>query len=175
MTNPFSVLGISEYSSREQIQHAYRHLVKIWHPDIQTNEEDRIEAQERLVALNLAYEEALRRSDAAAKVRTAYHTYTLEDTNRLAAKLFSQKMFDSALRVLERCDDRNEAWYYLHGQVLSSLSRPADAYVSFRKCVQLSPNNNTYRMAALKSHTAMKKQQQPLGKAEQWVKGIFKR
>lgn len=173
MQNPFLTLGISESSTREQIQSAYRRLVKTCHPDIKTTEEERNEAQERLIALNLAYEEALRRTDVATRVHGQYRTYTLNDTNRLAAKLYAQRMYDSALRVLERCEERNESWFYLHGQVLMNLDRPAQAYESFRKCVRLSPDNNNYRMAALKSYTAMNKQKSPVTRAAQWVKGAF--
>lgn len=173
MQNPFLTLGISESSTREQVQSAYRRLVKTCHPDIQTTEEERNEAQERLIALNLAYEEALRRTDAAVRVHSEYHAYTLEDTNRLAAKLLSQRMYDSSLRVLERCSERNESWFYLHGQVLMNLGQPAQAYESFRKCVRLSPDNNVYRMAALKSYTAMNKQKSPVTRAAKWVKGAL--
>lgn len=173
MQNPFLTLGISESSSREQIQSAYRRLVKTCHPDIQPTEEERAEAQERLIALNLAYEEALRRTDIAARVHSEYRTYTLEDTVRLASKLYAQRMYDSALRVLERCSERSESWYYLHGQVLMNLLQPAQAYESFRKCVRLSPDNNTYRMAALKSYTAMNKQKSPVSRAASFFKNTF--
>lgn len=173
MQNPFVTLGISESSTREQIQSAYRRLVKTCHPDIQPTEEERNEAQERLIALNLAYEEALRRTDIAARVHGEYRTYTLRDTVRLASKLHAQGMCDSALRVLERCEERSESWYYLHGQVLMQIGRPAQAYESFRRCVRLSPENNTYRLAALKSYTAMNKQKSPMNRAASWVKGAF--
>ena len=173
MQNPFVTLGISESSSREQIQSAYRRLVKSCHPDIQPTEEERCEAQERLIALNLAYEEALRRTDVATRVHSEYRTYTLKDTVHLAAKLHGQRMYDSALRVLERCNERSESWYYLHGQVLMQLNRPAQAYESFRNCVRLSPQNNNYRMAALKSYTAMNKQKSPVNRAAGWIKGIL--
>lgn len=175
MQNPFITLGISESSTREQVQTAYRRLVKTCHPDIQTTEEERAEAQERLIALNLAYEEALRRTDASVRARAQGRVYTLDDTIRLAAKLFGQKMCDSALRVLERCDERSESWFYLHGQVLMQLGRAAEAYVSFRQCVRFAPDNNTYRMAALKSYTAMNRQKSPVGRAAKWVRDAFLR
>jgi tetratricopeptide (TPR) repeat protein len=170
MQNPFLTLGISESSTREQIQSAYRRLVKTCHPDIQTTEEERSEAQERLIALNLAYEEALRRSDVAARVHSEYRTYSLADTTKLAAKLLSQRLYDSALRVLERCEERDEGWYFLHGQVLMRLNRPAQAYASFRRCVHFSPDNNAYRLAALKSYTAMNRQKSPVNRAASWLR-----
>lgn len=173
MQNPFIVLGISETSTRAQIQDAYRALVKVCHPDIQSTQEDILEGEARLAALNLAYKEALRRTDATTK--NPYVLYTLEDTNHLAAKLTSQKMYDSALRVLERCNERNESWYYLHGQVLMNLSRPTPAYESFRKCVRYAPNNNVYRKAALDAYTAIKKGATPVGKAASWLKNVAHR
>jgi len=51
------LLGVTAMSSREQIRSAYRRLVGQWHPDrvAQSSEETRRQANEQMIAINLAY------------------------------------------------------------------------------------------------------------------------
>src|SRR5262245_48106444 len=56
------VLGLAPGATREQLEDAYRDLVKVWHPDRFVSDPSlQRRAQERLRELNLAYE-GLRRS-----------------------------------------------------------------------------------------------------------------
>jgi DnaJ-domain-containing protein 1 len=52
------LLGVTAMSSREQIRSAYRRLVVQWHPDhlAQSSEETRRQANEQMIAINLAYQ-----------------------------------------------------------------------------------------------------------------------
>lgn len=175
MQNPFITLGVPETATEQQVHIAYRRLVKECHPDVQPGEAEKESAQARLIALNLAYEEALRRTSV--KARTAYkpspRLYSLADTNKLASRLLAQKMYDSALRVLERCSESDETWHFLRGQALAGVGRPEEAHASFRQAVRLSPENNDYRRAALGAFTAAKKQQRPLGRVGAWAKNVL--
>ena len=60
MNNPFEVLGLKGWADQDEIRTAYRSLVKQCHPDMIRDPMRKEEAQARMVALNLAYEEALR-------------------------------------------------------------------------------------------------------------------
>ena len=60
MNNPFEVLGLKGWADQDEIRTAYRTLVKQCHPDMIQDPLQKEEAQARMVALNLAYEEALR-------------------------------------------------------------------------------------------------------------------
>ena len=60
MNNPFEVLGLKGWADQDEIRTAYRTLVKQCHPDMIQDPLLKEEAQQRMVALNLAYEEALR-------------------------------------------------------------------------------------------------------------------
>ena len=60
MNNPFEVLGLKGWADQEEIRAAYRALVKRCHPDMIQDATLKEEAQQRMVQLNLAYEEALR-------------------------------------------------------------------------------------------------------------------
>ena len=60
MNNPFEVLGLKGWADQGEIRNAYRALVKQCHPDMIQDPVRKQEAQDRMVQLNLAYEEAIR-------------------------------------------------------------------------------------------------------------------
>ena len=60
MNNPFEVLGLKGMATPEEIRTAYRALARQCHPDMIQDPSEKEAAQTRMVALNLAYEEALR-------------------------------------------------------------------------------------------------------------------
>ena len=90
MSNPFEVLGLHGSADADEIRAAYRALVKKCHPDQFLDAEEQRAAQEKLLALNLAYEEALK---LAAPKRSSTYTHTLPsaDAKHLAQKMLGQK------------------------------------------------------------------------------------
>ncbi len=173
MANPFLVLGIPVTSDADTVHSAYRRLVKHCHPDAVLDEAKKNLAQEKMIQLNLAYEEALRLA-----CRPAARPITpagLQETLRLALRLFNQKMYDSAVRILSRCPERSAQWYYLHGQALYALEKYEAAHLSFRHAVRLEPEDKQYRIAALRAYQAEKKSQQLPQRAVSWAKGILKK
>ncbi|MBS6567064.1 MAG: J domain-containing protein [Faecalibacterium sp.] len=60
MRNPFGVLGLEASADADQVRTAYRKLVKTCHPDKFQDETERKAAQEKMITLNLAYEEAMK-------------------------------------------------------------------------------------------------------------------
>ena len=62
MITPYEVLGVRAWASAEEIHTAYRSLVKACHPDRFQDPARKRAAQEEMIRLNLAYEEALRRT-----------------------------------------------------------------------------------------------------------------
>ena len=49
----FKVLGVTKYSTKEQIKKAYKDLIKIWHPDkFENNTKKQSEAQEKCKIIN---------------------------------------------------------------------------------------------------------------------------
>ena len=151
MDNPFLTLGIPAFSDAQAIRNAYHRLAKRCHPDIAQGEEQRLQAQEKMITLNLAYEEALR---LACRPHAHIVPVSLEDALRLANRLLARRMAASAQRALERCPQRNAAWYYAHGCSLHEQGQYEKAHQSFRQAVRAEPDNKTFRMAALKSYVA---------------------
>ena len=60
VNNPFEVLGLKSTADADEVRSAYRSLVRVCHPDRFLDEDERKAAQEKMIALNLAYEEALK-------------------------------------------------------------------------------------------------------------------
>ncbi|MEG0902186.1 MAG: J domain-containing protein, partial [Clostridia bacterium] len=56
----FEVLGLTPSADAQAVRAAYRQKVKACHPDQFTEPEKQRLAQEQLIQLNLAYEEALK-------------------------------------------------------------------------------------------------------------------
>ena len=160
MSNPFEVLGLHGSADADEIQAAYRALVKKCHPDQFLDAEEQRAAQEKLLALNLAYEEALK---LAAPKRSSTYTHTLPsaDAKHLAQKMLGQKMLgqknpESALRQLLRAESRDDEWYYIQGNILMAMGQYESAHSSYREAVKRDPENNVYRQGALDAALAMK-------------------
>ena len=168
MQNPFLTLGIPATSDAQAVRAAYRRLVKVCHPDAVQGEVQKARAQDRMIALNLAYEEALK---LACRPTVQVTRASLAETLRLTERLLNQKMFESAVRALERCPERSAAWHHLHGLALHGQARYEQAHQSLRQAVRLAPDNNEYRAAALKAYTAGRASQGFPQRMLRWARG----
>ena len=147
MNNPFEVLGLKGLASPDEIRSAYRTLARKCHPDMITDPAEKEAAQTRMVALNLAYEEALR--------------------------LASPRTGSSS--VLVRCEKRDSEWYYMQGKVLMAMEEFDSAHQSFREAVRMDPENNVFRAGALAAAVAQQKAQKLPGKVKRVFKHLVKR
>lgn len=155
-------------ASAEEIRNAYRTLVKKCHPDQFLDADEQKAAQEKMIALNLAYEQALRL--AVPRKAAAYqHELSAEDAIHLAEKMLRQKNPDSALHHLNRTKERNAPWYDMQGQAYMGLQQYEAAHQAFREAVRRDPDNLQYRRGALDAALAMKNAQTLQGK----LKNLF--
>ena len=141
------MLGLHGAADAEEVRAAYRALVKKCHPDQFLDAEEQRAAQEKLLALNLAYEEALRLASPK-RANTYTHTLPPEDAKHLARKMLRQNNPESALRQLLRAEMRDDEWYYLQGHILMEMRQYESAHASFREAVRRDPENNVYRQGA---------------------------
>lgn len=151
---PFTVLGIPAGSDPGAVRKAYRQRVKECHPDLFQNPDEQKTAQERLVVLNLAYEEALR---IIGVKRVGFNMVSPEEAKHFAQKLMEQGNPESALRQLNRADRKDAEFYDLQAQILMRLEQFETAYQSYREAVRLSPEENRYRRGALDASLAIKR------------------
>ena len=169
MNNPFEVLGLKGWADPDEIRNAYRALVKRCHPDMIQDPVLKQEAQERMVALNLAYEEAIRLATPRAQASAS------EEIPTAAAVLMAERSLarnnpEGALRQLMKCEQRDGDWYYMQGKVLMALEQYESAHQSFREAVRRCPDNNVYRSGALAAAVAHRKEETLQGKVNKFIK-----
>ena len=174
--NPFEVLGLNAGADADQVRDAYRRLVKTCHPDKFLDADERKAAQEKMIALNLAYEEALKLTASRRSVATNYNReLTVEEAIALSDKMLRRDSPESALRQLMRTKARSGAWYAMQGRVLMALEQYESAHQSYREAVRREPNNNQYRAGALDAAVALKKSRTLLGRIRALLKKMKRR
>lgn len=168
--NAFETLGLRYDADQAQVHAAYRSRVKRCHPDQFQDPTQAEQAQEQLIRLNLAYEQALR---IAAQRQVGFNPISCEDARKLAQKLMEQGRNENALRQLARADNRDAQWYYLHGQILMNLHQYDSAHQSFREAVRREPDNLEFRRGAFNAAITLKKHQRPVQRAVDAVGRLF--
>lgn len=173
MNNPFEVLGLKGWADQDEIRNAYRVLVKQCHPDMIQDPVRKQEAQNRMVQLNLAYEEA---------IRMAAHRSSAPDVELLpaAAVLMAERSLarnnpEGALRTLLKCEKRDGDWYYMQGKVLMAMEQYDSAHQSFREAVKRCPDNNVYRSGALAAVVARREAESLPGRMKKIMKKFTKK
>ena len=158
MNNPFEVLGLKGTATPDEIRSAYRSLARQCHPDMIRDPAEKESAQMRMVALNLAYEEALRLASPRAN-------------SPVTAVLSSAEAILMAQRAMARDNPQGA----LRGKVLMALDEYDSAHQSFRQAVRMDPENNVYRAGALAAAVEQRKSKTLQGKVKKVFKGIVKR
>ena len=169
--NSFDILGLPRTATEQQVRQAYHTKVKACHPDQFPDGQTQQKAQEQLIQLNLAYEEALRRT--VGKPKTVFHTVSPEEAKTIAKKLLEQQRYESALLQLSHAETKDDEWYFIQGELLMDMHQFSSAHQAFREAVRLSPDNREYRRGALEAALAVKKHQKLPYRVMDWVDGIL--
>ena len=134
------MLGLKAGATSDDVRTAYRQLVKTCHPDKYLDAEERKAAQEKMIALNLAYEEALKLTASRRAVADSYNSeLPEEEALTLAEKMLRRQSPESALRHLLRTKRRSGAWFAMQGRILMALEQYETAHQSFREAVRKEP------------------------------------
>ena len=170
------MLGLNAGASADDVRNAYRRLVKTCHPDKFLDADERKAAQEKMIALNLAYEEALKLTASQRSAATNYNReLTTEEAIALADKMLRRDSPESALRQLMRTKTRDASWFAMQGRVLMALEQYENAHQSYREAIRREPNNNVFRQGALDAAVALKKSRTLPGRIRAFVKKYLKR
>ena len=175
MNNPFEVLGLKGWAGPDEIRNAYRSLVKQCHPDMIRDPSEKEAAQNRMVALNLAYEEALRIASPRPHSCSVTPEVSCNEAVLLAKRAMARDNPAGALRALARCEEKDGEWYYMQGKVLMALEEYESAHQAFRAAVRTSPDNNVFREGALDAAIAAQKAATLQGKAKKAIKNLFRK
>ncbi len=167
---PFEVLGLTPSADVSQVRAAYRKRVKACHPDQYQDPEQQKTAQETLIELNLAYEEALKHCS---QRHVGFNLISQEEAKHFAARLIDQGNLESALRQLNRADSKDAEWYYIQGNILMGMRQYLTAHQSYREAVRRDPTSNRYRAGALDAAVALKRSRDPFVRLITWVGDLF--
>ena len=172
---PLSVLGLNASATAEDVRAAYRQLVKTCHPDRFQDPAERAAAQEKMIALNLAYEEALKLT-ASRKTVESYNTeLTTDEALTLAEKMLRRGSTGTALRDLMRTTSRDGRWYAMQGRILMAMDQYETAHQSYREAVRHEPDNIEFRRGALAAAVALKKSRTIPGRMKMLLRKLRKK
>lgn len=137
MRNPYEVLGVPQGAGMEQVNAAYRELLRKYSDGNNQRMVDEInEAYDSIVMGGSSYADSTDYSDIRAKI----------NSGRL----------DDAQTLLDGMPEygRNAEWYYLKGTIQQKRGWLEEAAKNFATASNLDPSNNTYKMAFNKVNNA---------------------
>lgn len=139
MPSVYEVLNVKSDASESEVREAYRALARRWHPDRFAEGPERLWAEQKMVEINQAYQEALTASRAMAR--------PAEGQLCVVRRLVEMGQLTAARQALMRIAQRSAEWNYLFGEVLYRLGEYKKAALYLRVAAHQSPENHQYRNA----------------------------
>ena len=121
MKDPYSVLGVSQSASDDEIKKAYRELARKYHPDNYQNNPLADLAEEKMKEINEAYD-AITKQRAGGSYGGAYQTgYSAggagsNPTYARVRNLINAGDLSGAERLLYEVPQKSGEWYFLSGR-----------------------------------------------------------
>ena len=152
MTNPYEILGISENASDEEVKKAYRKLAKQYHPDNYTDNPLKDLADEKMKAINEAYDliQKQRSGNSHNQYNNTQNTNSgyYNDTGFVRVRrLINSNRINEAEAILMGINgaERNAEWHFLMSLVYYRKGWLQDARNEINLACQMDPYNREYR------------------------------
>lgn len=145
--NPYEVLGVSPNASKEDVEKAYRKLIREYHPDQYGDNPLKKLAEEKLQEVNEAYDKIKSNSSYNSYNNTnSSNTYTNNNNNEFTQVRFAIQNGNiaQAEAMLNNITNRNAEWNFLMGMVHSRRNWNDSAYNYFRTACSMDPYNREY-------------------------------
>ena len=150
MSDPYSVLGVAQNASDEEIKKAYRELVRKYHPDNYHDNPLSDLASEKMKEVNEAYDSIQRIREGSGTYRPgsgyAGSTGGSVEGARIRAAINSGDI-GLAEQLLREYPSRNAEWNFLMGSVYYRKGWLDDALGYYQNAVNMEPGNTEYRQA----------------------------
>lgn len=159
MNDPYSVLGVSQNASDEEVKKAYRELARKYHPDNYQNNPLSDLAEDKMKQVNEAYDTITKlrgggSSAAQGGARTSgsyqqQHGGGGRGDPALARVRSFISMGDvaSAERLLYEAPNKTAEWYFLSGSIAYRKGWLDEAAQNYTLACQMDPTNMEYRQA----------------------------
>ena len=163
MNDPYSVLGVSPSASDDEIKKAYRDLARKYHPDNYQDNPLADLAQEKMKAINEAYDTITKaRAGGASQSGQSYsqsysqgyaqQSYAEQDASSAAAYNRIRQAINAgdltlAEQLLSAIPTRDAEWYFLSGAVAYRKGWMDEAQRNYQIAASMAPGNAEYRQA----------------------------
>ncbi len=149
MRNPYEVLGVPQGASREQVDAAYKELLRRYQRENNLN---------MINEINAAYDDLIMNSSSADtnySTSDSGYSYGVSDYSDIREKIGRGRLDDAQILLDGIPESRRDAqWYYLKGTVQQKRGWLEEAAKNFATASNLDPSNNTYKMAFNKINNA---------------------
>ena len=156
MKDPYSVLGVSQSASDDEVKKAYRDLARKYHPDNYQNNPLADLAEEKMKEINEAYDTITKQRSGNYQSSGSYGSYNAgqnrsyggQDPNYARIRsLINAGNLSAAEQLLFQMPNKTAEWYFLSGSIAYRKGWLDEAKQNFTMAVQMDPNNMEYRQA----------------------------
>lgn len=154
MRDPYSVLGVSQNASDEEVKKAYRELARKYHPDNYQNNPLADLAEEKMKEINEAYDTITKQrsggySGSSSRNYTGYQqSYASGNPGYIRVRnLINAGDLEGAEQLLYEVGQRDGEWYFLSGSIAYRRGWLDEAMQNYTRAVQMEPGNMEYRQA----------------------------
>ena len=156
MKDPYSVLGVSQSASDDEVKKAYRDLARKYHPDNYQNNPLADLAEEKMKEINEAYDVITKQRAGGHQSTGSYGSYNAGQSRSYSSQdpsfarvrsLINAGNLSAAEQLLFQMPTKTAEWYFLSGSIAYRKGWLDEAKQNFNMAVQLDPNNMEYRQA----------------------------
>ena len=157
MRDPYSVLGVNQNASDDEIKRAYRDLARKYHPDNYQNNPLADLAEEKMKEINEAYDAITKMRSSgsgggysSASSGSGYQQQYTQSGSAVYAQVrnaINMGNLAQAEQLLRSAPSRDGEWYFLKGVICQRRGWLDEARRNYETACQLAPGNMEYAQA----------------------------
>ena len=154
MRDPYSVLGVSQNASDEEVKKAYRELARKYHPDNYQNNPLADLAEEKMKEINEAYDIITKQRSGGGGSYGGYRGggyqgggYSSNPAYARIRNLINAGDLTQAEQLLYEVGQKDGEWYFLSGSIAYRKGWLDEAMQNYSIACQMEPGNMEYRQA----------------------------
>lgn len=168
MNNPYSVLGVSENATEEEIKKAYRELSRKYHPDSYVDNPLKDLAEDKFKEVQEAYDQIMKQRSQGGAYNYGYGnaggnysngsgayggfgsynsggSYTSDAKYQRVYDFINMRQYRNAIDALNAMPGREGRWFYLSAIANAGIGNNFQANNDINHAISLEPNNQEYR------------------------------